>query len=438
MSFILFLLVHNWEKKNQRTEFKSWAKAYTNAVESTLNDYKGALLFLGDFFNNSTLVTRKEFTSFVANILPRYPGIQAFGWNPLVKDTNRALYESAARKEGFADFEFTERAQTNAMVRAERREEYVIVYYLHPLAGNTAAFGFDIASDKTRLTAINKGSHTGKTTATARLKLVQETGNQFGTLLLLPIYHLDRPLNTPEERRKNLKGFVVEVLRIGTAIETSLKDFSDEGLCLTIYDMSADKGNQFLYQRPSRILKSRDHPISAGKIQTGLFWNKTFDFAERRWKMVIHPLDGYYHSRKMWQAWIVSLGLVLLTSLLAFYLLKKILYTAEIERRVKTQAQTNQQLETEIKDRTAAEAERDLTILNLQHALNEVKTLRGILPICSFCKKIRDDKGYWEQVDVYIHKHSQADISHGICPDCIKQHYPKEHKTLYPDKDKDD
>ena len=60
----------------------------------------------------------------------------------------------------------------------------------------------------------------------------------------------------------------------------------------------------------------------------------------------------------------------------------------------------------------------------LSDYISEIQTLRGILPLCSFCKKIRDDKGYWEQVDVYIHKHSQADISHSICPDCTKKHYP--------------
>ncbi len=60
----------------------------------------------------------------------------------------------------------------------------------------------------------------------------------------------------------------------------------------------------------------------------------------------------------------------------------------------------------------------------LSDYISEIQTLRGILPLCSFCKKIRDDKGYWEQVDVYIHKHSQADISHSICPDCAKEHYP--------------
>ncbi len=60
----------------------------------------------------------------------------------------------------------------------------------------------------------------------------------------------------------------------------------------------------------------------------------------------------------------------------------------------------------------------------LQKALDEIKVLKGILPLCSFCKKIRNDKNKWEEVDVYIYKHSQADISHGVCPDCMKKHYP--------------
>ena len=66
----------------------------------------------------------------------------------------------------------------------------------------------------------------------------------------------------------------------------------------------------------------------------------------------------------------------------------------------------------------------------LSKALEEIKTLRGILPLCSFCKKIRDDKGYWEQVDVYIHKYSDADISHSICPECVKKHYPQEFEDI--------
>lgn len=60
----------------------------------------------------------------------------------------------------------------------------------------------------------------------------------------------------------------------------------------------------------------------------------------------------------------------------------------------------------------------------LENALAEVKQLSGMLPICSFCKNIRDDKGYWKQIESYIRDHSEAEFSHGICPDCVTKHYP--------------
>ena len=72
--------------------------------------------------------------------------------------------------------------------------------------------------------------------------------------------------------------------------------------------------------------------------------------------------------------------------------------------------------------------EKDALIKKLQDALFEINTLQGILPLCSFCKKVRDDKGYWEKVDVYLQKYTEADISHSICPECMKQHYPEVYK----------
>jgi CheY-like chemotaxis protein len=64
------------------------------------------------------------------------------------------------------------------------------------------------------------------------------------------------------------------------------------------------------------------------------------------------------------------------------------------------------------------EREREELILQLQTALAEVKTLSGLLPICCSCKKIRDDKGYWNQLEAYVMQHSSASFSHGYCPDC--------------------
>ncbi|HET6485775.1 MAG TPA: hypothetical protein VFH83_05120 [Spirochaetia bacterium] len=78
----------------------------------------------------------------------------------------------------------------------------------------------------------------------------------------------------------------------------------------------------------------------------------------------------------------------------------------------------------EIELRKAAERQRDETIRELRQALSEVKTLRGLLPICSRCKRIRDDSGYWNRIETYIRDHTDARFTHGICPDCARELYP--------------
>jgi DNA-binding response OmpR family regulator len=63
-------------------------------------------------------------------------------------------------------------------------------------------------------------------------------------------------------------------------------------------------------------------------------------------------------------------------------------------------------------------------VRDLRQAIEQIKTLQGILPICMHCKKIRDDAGYWEQVEAYVSRHSDVLFSHGVCPECMAQHYP--------------
>lgn len=78
----------------------------------------------------------------------------------------------------------------------------------------------------------------------------------------------------------------------------------------------------------------------------------------------------------------------------------------------------------DITERKHAEATREQLISELKDALGEVKKLSGFLPICAYCKKIRDDKGYWKQIENYIRDHSEAEFSHSICQDCARKHYP--------------
>ena len=85
----------------------------------------------------------------------------------------------------------------------------------------------------------------------------------------------------------------------------------------------------------------------------------------------------------------------------------------------------------DLTERKQAEEQKDRLVLELKNTLSEVKTLSGLLPICSHCKKIRDDKGYWNQIESYIHEHSEAEFSHGVCQECAEKYYPD--MNLYDD-----
>ena len=69
-------------------------------------------------------------------------------------------------------------------------------------------------------------------------------------------------------------------------------------------------------------------------------------------------------------------------------------------------------------------------INKLSEALTELKELRGIIPICSYCKRIRHDHGYWENVDSYLHNHSESGVTHGICPECLKDNFPEHYEKV--------
>lgn len=84
----------------------------------------------------------------------------------------------------------------------------------------------------------------------------------------------------------------------------------------------------------------------------------------------------------------------------------------------------------DVTERILKERELRSAIESLQQALKEVKTLKGLLPICASCKKIRNDKGYWEQLETYIMEHTDAQFTHGICPECMERLYPEIYKKM--------
>jgi len=99
-----------------------------------------------------------------------------------------------------------------------------------------------------------------------------------------------------------------------------------------------------------------------------------------------------------------------------------------VEERSAELKKLNDELQNDISERIRVENEREKLITELREALARIKILTGLLPMCAWCKKIRDDKGYWKKVETYIREHTDATFTHGICPDCLKKVDPETYR----------
>lgn len=117
---------------------------------------------------------------------------------------------------------------------------------------------------------------------------------------------------------------------------------------------------------------------------------------------------------------VISEGLILRLPML---LIMAVFYGVNVER-VRTINREKAGLIDYIAELKRTQEEKELLIRELQAALTDVKTLSGLLPICSHCKSVRDDKGYWQTVESFIRTHGDVDFSHCICPRCLQKHFP--------------
>ena len=176
------------EAAENRFDFEVSAGDGAVALQRNIDDLLQALRSVTYFYSGSEFVDRREFATFVEPLLRRYEGLQALEWIPRVRGSERHIYESQARADGFADFVIRESDGNGAMVRAGNRDQYFPVFYVEPFSGNKKVFGFDLGSSPKRRQALVRSRDSGAMVASSRIKLVQETSNQSGVIIFAPIY----------------------------------------------------------------------------------------------------------------------------------------------------------------------------------------------------------------------------------------------------------
>jgi diguanylate cyclase (GGDEF)-like protein/putative nucleotidyltransferase with HDIG domain len=186
----------------------------------------------------------------------------------------------------------------------------------------------------------------GRATATARVRLVQETGDQWGFLVFQPIYRRGAPAETVGDRRENLEGFALGVFRAGDFVEAALEPLQRIAMDVCVRDASApDKPFLYCHARSPDAAPAGDVPAGPGAPYAGLFSSRTLEVAGRQWEIQCVPLPDWLAKHRAWLSWTVLAGGLLLTGLLSAYFVVSIGRTAKIHRLAAQLMEANGNLE---------------------------------------------------------------------------------------------
>ena len=327
LSAIAALSVNRWEVSQQQNQFQKQINNLAISIKRSSERYTDVLIFLSDFYKvNKDRVQRQEFNDFVDRSLKVYPGIQALEWASLVKQENRSIYEKSIRTEGYPTFQITELSNEERLIRAGRRPYYIPITYIAPFDSNEAALGFDLNSDTIRAASINSARDSGKIQATSRIRLVQEKEEQYGFLLILPLYKTVAVPKVLITRRTEFDGVLLGVFRVSDVIEESLQGLNYE-IDFILYDRDALQKEQFLghYDAVSKTVMSVEKDsvsaISKGNkllCPTSINCTRTLEIGQRQWLINFLPSVDY-SLNVSYGTWVTLLiGLSLTGSLILF------------------------------------------------------------------------------------------------------------------------
>ena len=286
-----FLIIHNLYQISSEKQQIASSKATVASIRDRISGNLDVLDSVRAFFDASNSVDRIEFRTFSTPLLAKHENLKAVAWLPNVSLNQRSEYENSARLDGLESYEFRELSPDREIVVAGRRDNYFPVFFAEPQIGNEKAFGFDLASNSRRLSALVEARDSGHKIATAPIKLVDDKIDGSGVLVFFPVY--DTALADHEDDPDSVRGFVQLVLRASALVGDALEN-SDGVQLLHILDVT-DPG------KPENIFGT---DITAEHAVLSEF----IDVAGRTWRVdVVADAQGAI----LWVSWLVLVsGLV--------------------------------------------------------------------------------------------------------------------------------
>ena len=303
LSEMAFIFVHNLQRSAVNNDFIKAAQIRATSVVHSYARNVQLVRATKAYFSATEHVSLAGFRKFTQLLLSNYSGVQALEWIPRVPEKNRKKYELGAQLD-FPGFQFRGRIKQGAVASTKLHPEYYPVYYVTPYKGNEAALGFDLGSEPVRLETINRARDTGEIVVSPGLTLAQGDADQYGFLILDPLYQNQRA-STLEDRHANFIGLIAGVFRIGDIVESGIIQTPLEGLDFSIYDDTPRFTSQkLLYSHLART--RRDQPSSGtvlSWLSEKLTYIETIEIGGRNLTIKVTPAPGYFNTTPNMYAW---------------------------------------------------------------------------------------------------------------------------------------
>jgi len=342
---VLFGYIRRQDDVQTAAAFSYHANEQYNRIVKEIESHLDVNHALRSFFESSQEVSRSEFRRFVKTFLRRHATIQLIGWIPLVSREQLESYEQRIRASGFSSFQIHERNSQGGTARVTKRNEYYPVAFVEPYKGNDALLGFDIGSEQPLRSSLEKARDTGEMVVAGRVALGLERGNTPGLVFLTPVYRNYFFVNTIEERRVNVAGYIITVVDVDQMIANTIPELRLKEMQYLLYDRSGPADERVVYKH-GIFAEANDllaAPAERMYHKTPLFISSKILVADREW-VLICDLKGRGNSTLgNWRSWFILLVGLVMTTVLSAFLRNNSIRTQELGALNKTLEEENRE-----------------------------------------------------------------------------------------------
>ncbi len=340
-SVLIFEVFIDQNRRQVQTQIRQASLEQHGNIADRIHSIQTVLRAVVGFYEGSSHVSREEFEAFAKKI---GAPVQALGFVPRVTAAERRAFEAAASDEGMSHFRFTERSLTGERLSAGARDTYFPIFYVEPLAGNEAAIGFDLASNPVSLAALIKARDKLSMVVSGRVNLLADKEDRASILVVAPIFGKNMPAQTQEDRRQNLEGFALAMIRVEKLISgfsraaSPLRQLPSE---IDFYVFDADEADDPspLYAQHVSELADQAHASTLSQARSGFFVEQALQFGGRKWLLITRLDEAETVGTIPLQSWVILLASLIVTSLLGFYLYSLVTRNQTIRTQVKDQTE---------------------------------------------------------------------------------------------------